>query len=204
MEDFPNGSPVTNIWEFTEPRFKGRVGMKNPMSSGSTFMAVMTLIQHPDEMAAAYRRYKGKEIQLSEGVPDAGYEFWARMLRNDVVIFKSGSKLAAASGKKGQKNPLLAFANMTYIARNDSKGFVNAIVKDLDPVAKLLYPTFTAIARQAPHPNAAKVFKKMSFSTSQIGAMAALVDIDGMTHQDAAKKWLADNKKVWEEFTHDH
>ena len=71
------------------------------------------------------------------------------MLKNDVVIFKSGSKLAAASGKKDKKSST-CFANMTYIARNDSKGFVNAIVKDLDPVAKLLYPTFTAIARQAP------------------------------------------------------
>ena len=174
MEGFPNGSPVTNIWEFTEPRFKGRVGMKNPMSSGSTFMAVMTLIQHPDEMAAAYKRYKGKEIQLSKGVPDAGYEFWARMLKNDVVIFKSGSKLAAASGKKGQKNPLLAFANMTYIARNDSKGFVNAIVKDLDPVAKLLYPTFTAIARQAPHPNAAKVFTAFVLGSEELNKNSKL------------------------------
>ena len=54
------------------------------------------------------------------------------------------------------------------------------------------------------HPAAAKAFKKMSFSTSQIGAMAALVDVDKMTHEDAAKKWLADNKSVWEEFTHDH
>ena len=44
-------------------------------------------------------------------------------------------------------------------------------------------------------------FKKMSFSTSQIGAMAALVDTDKMTHQDAAKKWLADNKSVWQAFT---
>jgi glycine betaine/proline transport system substrate-binding protein len=41
----------------------------------------------------------------------------------------------------------------------------------------------------------------MSFSTSQIGAMAALVDTDKMTHQDAAKKWLADNKSVWQAFT---
>ena len=39
------------------------------------------------------------------------------------------------------------------------------------------------------------------FSTSQIGAMAALVDVDKMTHEDAAKKWLADNKKVWQAFT---
>jgi len=41
----------------------------------------------------------------------------------------------------------------------------------------------------------------MSFSTSQIGAMAALVDVDKMTHEDAAKKWLADNESVWKAFT---
>ena len=47
------------------------------------------------------------------------------------------------------------------------------------------------------HPAAAAAFKKMSFTTSQIGAMAALVDTDKMTHEDAAKKWLADNESVW-------
>ena len=51
------------------------------------------------------------------------------------------------------------------------------------------------------HPAAAAMFKKLSFNTSQIGAMAALVDEDKMTHEDAAKKWLADNKKVWEKWT---
>jgi len=51
------------------------------------------------------------------------------------------------------------------------------------------------------HPAAAAMFKKLSFNASQIGAMAALVDLDGMTQQDAAKKWLADNKSVWQAFT---
>ena len=51
------------------------------------------------------------------------------------------------------------------------------------------------------HPGAAAVFKKMSFNTSQIGAMAALVDEDKLSHEDAAKKWLADNEKVWKKFT---
>ena len=51
------------------------------------------------------------------------------------------------------------------------------------------------------HPKAAAAFKKMSFSTGQIGAMAALVDVDKMTHEDAGKKWLKDNKKVWKKFT---
>jgi len=40
----------------------------------------------------------------------------------------------------------------------------------------------------------------MSFSTGQIGAMAALVDVDKMTHEDAAKIWLADNEIVWKAF----
>ncbi len=73
------------------------------------------------------------------------------------MIFKSGSKLAGASGKKGQSNPLIAFTNMTYVSRNDSDDYANVIMSDLEPVSKLVYPTFTAIARQAPHPNAAKV-----------------------------------------------
>ena len=45
------------------------------------------------------------------------------------------------------------------------------------------------------------MFKKLSFSTSQIGAMAALVDVDKMTHEDAAKKWLANKSPVWKAFT---
>ena len=31
--------------------------------------------------------------------------------------------------------------------------------------------------------------------------MAALVDVDKMTLEDAAKKWLADNEAVWKAFT---
>lgn len=47
------------------------------------------------------------------------------------------------------------------------------------------------------HPQAYTVFSKVSFTTPQIGQMAALVDIDKMGHEDAAKKWLADNEDVW-------
>ena len=51
------------------------------------------------------------------------------------------------------------------------------------------------------HPSAYMAFSQMSFNAGQIGSMAALVDIDGMTHKDAAKKWLADNEDVWKPFT---
>lgn len=50
------------------------------------------------------------------------------------------------------------------------------------------------------HPAAYTMFSKLSFTTAQIGQMAALVDIDKLSHQDAAKKWLADNEAVWKAF----
>jgi glycine betaine/proline transport system substrate-binding protein len=31
--------------------------------------------------------------------------------------------------------------------------------------------------------------------------MAALVDVDKMTHEDAAAKWLKDNEDVWKPWT---
>ena len=51
------------------------------------------------------------------------------------------------------------------------------------------------------HPHAYTIFSQLSFTTPQIGQMAALVDADKMDHKDAAKKWLADNKDVWEGWT---
>ncbi len=51
------------------------------------------------------------------------------------------------------------------------------------------------------HPAAYTAFSKISFTTTQVGEMAALVDVDKLSHQDAAKKWLADNEDVWKPFT---
>ena len=51
------------------------------------------------------------------------------------------------------------------------------------------------------HPAAYTAFSQMSFNAGHIGSMAALVDLDGMSHQDAATSWLADNEAVWKPFT---
>jgi len=51
------------------------------------------------------------------------------------------------------------------------------------------------------HPAAYGAFEKLDFSTTQIGQMAALVDVDKMDHKDAAAKWLEENKDVWMPWT---
>ncbi|HHK75288.1 MAG TPA: ABC transporter substrate-binding protein [Rhizobiales bacterium] len=169
-EAYPDAPPVKNIWEFTEPRWKGKLVMKDPLQSLTNYMGVATLVQHADEMAAAYHRYTGKNIVLHEGVPDAGYELLYRLLHNDLVILKSGSKSAKASGKPGQKNPPAFFGAMTYYRYNFSKGLVNRFFIKLDPAAKIIYPTYTAIAARAPHPNAAKLFTAFLLGSAELKA----------------------------------
>ena len=48
------------------------------------------------------------------------------------------------------------------------------------------------------HPNAFRAFQKFSFTTKDMGRMAAYVDKEKMTHEDAARKWLRKNKHKWE------
>ena len=44
-------------------------------------------------------------------------------------------------------------------------------------------------------------FRSKTFTSTDIGQMAALVDVDKMSHQDAAKAWLAAHEDVWKPFT---
>jgi glycine betaine/proline transport system substrate-binding protein len=46
-------------------------------------------------------------------------------------------------------------------------------------------------------PKATAILKKVNFTNPQIAAAAAMVDVDGMTPEDAAKKWVAENEAVW-------
>jgi glycine betaine/proline transport system substrate-binding protein len=49
-------------------------------------------------------------------------------------------------------------------------------------------------------PTADAILKKVNFSNPQIAAAAAMVDVQGMKPEDAAKKWIADNPdsiKAW-------
>ena len=46
------------------------------------------------------------------------------------------------------------------------------------------------------YPGAWKVMQNVNFDNSQIAAASLLVDVDGMTTEEAADKWIADNKAV--------
>jgi iron(III) transport system substrate-binding protein len=167
-EAYPDAPPIDNIWALTTEDWRGKIVLKNPLESESVFMGVCTLVEHADEMEAAYERFAGEGLQLSPEVPDAGYEFLYRLLKNDLIILSSGSKSAEASGQTGQSDPPITIGSFTYIRYNSTKGFVNEVFQELDPVSGVIYPTYTGIAAFAPHPNAAKLLTAFLLGSPKI------------------------------------
>ena len=46
-------------------------------------------------------------------------------------------------------------------------------------------------------PAAGALLRKVDFSNDQIAAAAAMVDVDGLSPEAAADKWIADNEATW-------
>ncbi|NCB02963.1 MAG: ABC transporter substrate-binding protein [Spirochaetia bacterium] len=150
--------PITNIWELTEEKYRGKVVIKDPLASLSNLMGIVAIAGQAEEMAAAYKRFYNKDITLSPGVKNAGYEWIYRLLHNDLIISDSGGTVTGASGKKGQKGlPPISITTFTYLRYNRTKDYINDLLFPLDPFDGIIFPTYTGIARQAPHPNAAKL-----------------------------------------------
>ncbi|EBA10480.1 ABC transporter substrate-binding protein [Sagittula stellata] len=170
IETYPDGPPISNIWELTEPEWNKRVGMKSPLGSLTTLALIANLVEHGDAFAKAYEAHAGKPLEYSDGIDNGAYEFFHRLIGNDLVIYNSGSKLAAASGLPGQEAPPITFSSMHYINKNDSDGYRNGILYDVEPSGVFAYSTYTSIAGRAPHPNAAKLFVAFQMGSDKLTA----------------------------------
>lgn len=150
--------PITNVWELTEEKYRGKVVIKDPLSSLSNLMGIVAIAGNAEKMEESYKRFYNKDITLSPGVKNAGFEWIYRLLHNDLIISDSGGKVTGASGKKGQTGLApISITTFTYLRYNITKDYINDLLFPIDPFDGIVFPTYTAIARQAPHPNAAKL-----------------------------------------------
>ena len=157
-ENYPEGAPVTTLWGLTLPEWNGRVQMKDPMLTEENMNFLQTVVQHADQMAAAYEIEFGEPIVLSPGVENAGYEFIKRIVDNGLVLTGSDGDASKAVGVPGQANaPLTLSVASSKFRDNAGKGYVLGIAWDLEPVVGITKQNMLAIANLAPHPNAAKL-----------------------------------------------
>jgi iron(III) transport system substrate-binding protein len=173
---YPDGCPITNIWQLTEPQYKGKFFMEDPVSDVSTMAKMATFVQNADGMAQAYQDLYGKawdtdELAATDAsglvVENAGYLWLKKVTYNDVIVLDDGDMVDAAfAGLELPEGEEPGFGFTGYSSYKDTlKGELNmAPCFGLNPVMGIFKTSFLGIANNAPHPNAAKLFIRFILS----------------------------------------
>jgi iron(III) transport system substrate-binding protein len=192
---YPDGCPLTNIWQLTEPQYYGKFFMEDPASDVSTMAKIATFVQNGDEMAAAYEALYGKpwtedELAVADEsgmVPEnAGYLWLKKIVYNGVVVLDDGDMVDAAFAgltlPEGEEPGFGWTGYSTYEATME--GELNMMpCFNMEPVMGIFKTSFLGIANNAPHPNAAKLFIKFILSEAgfepwnEIGTYPAAVGL---------------------------
>ncbi len=168
----PNGCPVSNWWQVTEPAFKGKVFMEDPIANVSMTAIMTTVTQHGDELAAAYKSLYGKDwttdAAYGADTPNAGWLWVKKMAINQPGIQPGGDEVVQAFSTPGMTADAGIGLSGYSKYRDTLKGELTFdVCKNMQPVMGFFKSTYLAIANKAPHPNAAKLF--INFVLSDAG-----------------------------------
>lgn len=197
---YPDGCPITNIWQITEEKYTGKFFMEDPVANVSQMAKLATIVQFSDEMATAYKDLYGKEWTEDElaqpdasglKVENAGYLWIKKLAYNSPVSLDDGDMVDAAfAGLDLPEGEEPGFGWTGYSSYKDTlNGELNmAPCFGLQPAVGVFKTSFLGIANNAPHPNAAKLFIKFALSEAgyepwnKIGTYPAVVGLP--THED--------------------
>jgi iron(III) transport system substrate-binding protein len=173
---YPDGCPITNIWQVTEEKYKDKFFMEDPISDVSTMAKMATFVQNADEMAQAYLDLYGREWTTDElaatdasgmVVENAGYLWLKKLAYNGAIAFDDGDMVDAAfAGLELPEGEEPGFGYTGYSSWEATlDGELNmAPCFGLEPIMGIFKTSFLAIANNAPHPNAAKLFIRFILS----------------------------------------
>ncbi|WP_309066907.1 ABC transporter substrate-binding protein [Microbacterium sp.] len=170
---FPDGCPVENVWELTEPDWKGRVALPDPEKFATYPIGWnQSARDHDDEFADAYEAQFGEEIDTDE--ESAVHEWLKRFAQNSPIVGKDAEAPSDAVGGEGQPDPAIALIPGSKYRNNEDKGYAQAVCTDLEPYAGWTVPQSMAYASNTDSPNAAKLY--IHFATSQEGMEFVMPD----------------------------
>lgn len=156
-ESYPDGSPITNLWDLTTPDWAGRVVMVDPLQRGDYLDLMTEIVLQSDAMAEAYQSRFGEQIVLDSGITSAGAQFIADLFANDVVLVGSTDDVNAAVGAKGQEAAPVGFTSYSDRRDNEDEGWALQVANEVQPANGIVFPALLALNPNAQNPAAARL-----------------------------------------------
>lgn len=162
----PDGCPVKNMWELTDPKWKGKVMMQDPLGKG-IFIQWFTQMseQGTDKLAAAYEKLGKGKLKTDE--KDAVHAWVKRLANNDPVLTGEDEDVAAGISAPNQTQVKIGLLSTAKFRNIEQKKYDMRVCEGLTPWSGFMYPKYAVIATGSKHPNAAKLF--VHFAMTEAG-----------------------------------
>lgn len=162
--------PVANVWELTEPQWRARVAIMDPLDKAlyaDWFNQLET--SYDAEMAAAMQAHNGTAPQ--DGSATAA---WVQAFAANAPLITDSNGVAEAVGAPGQDTPFFGMVSVAKFRDNTDKGYHLAICEGMAPFSGWLYPGLGVIASGTESPATARLF--MHFLMTEEGIINQSVD----------------------------
>ena len=157
---FGDRAPVDNLWELTEPHWRGRVAMVDPLERGDYLDLLTEVALHSDEMEAAYRARYGRAPQLGDA-RNAGERWILDLLANDPRVVPAGAdatdQVNALIGRADPDHALVGFSSYSDVQDNADTGRDLRVATGVAPAPGIAYPALTGIVSGTESPAAARL-----------------------------------------------
>ena len=162
--------PITNIWQLTEPKWRGKVAMQDPLSKPSYTDWFNQMATHYDkEVALAYQQEFGKPLQTDESSATAA--FVQALAENGPLLTHSDSDAAQAIGAPDVKESFVGLIS-TAKFRDNKDGMKLGLCHGVKPFSGWSYPSLGLIAKGTHSPNSAKLFIHYMLTSEGIAPQA--------------------------------
>lgn len=156
-EAYPDGSPITNLWQLTTSEWKGKVIMVDPGVRGDYLDLMTEIVLRSDEMEEAYEAEFGEGISLDDDVENAGQQFIKDLYANGLVLVEDTDNVNAAIGATDQNDPPVGFTSYSDSRDNEEEGWALQAAAEVDPAPGIAFPAYVGIAAGAENPAAARL-----------------------------------------------
>ncbi|MEO5325394.1 ABC transporter substrate-binding protein [Mesorhizobium sp. CC13] len=149
--------PVKNLWELTEPKWKGKVAFYDPLSKGTYPDWFNQTATHDDaKMKEAYKANFGKDLDVGE---DSATAAWVKAFAgNSPLLADADDAISEAVGAPGQKEPFFGLMSSAKFRDNADKGYKLGLCENMLPWPGWTYVKLGLIATGTKSPNASKLF----------------------------------------------
>lgn len=179
--------PISNWWQLVDGSYKNSIFYEDPLAEADKISLFVTVIKHGDEMAAAYKDYTGKDwttdAAYGNDTKNAGW-LWVKKFAAspNLVLMPGGDEITEAMGTIGMTSPAGVANNSFSKLRDTVSGEAAAWwCEGMKPVVGTSGTTVLAIAANAPHPNAAKLYIRFTLTPKGNEPWNVLGDWPGRT-----------------------